>query len=274
MIVGSLTPHHARMAASPATTDEPADDLWQALGWHPTPEQLAQFVALQVALRQWNQRVNLTRLVEADDYWIAQVFDSLWPLLPLLQAERAGGLQPLQMIDVGTGGGFPGLALAIALPSARLTLVDSVSRKVDAVAAMAAELGLEGRVSLRCDRIERCGQAADCRGRFDWALARAVARAPVVAEYLVPLLRPQGRALLYRGQWSADDESDLERALTPLRAAIECIMPLELPGGRGIRHALVLQPLAPCPKAYPRAVGVPAKQPLGAKRAAQLLEDR
>ena len=231
-------------------------------------------MALQVALRQWNQRVNLTRLVEADDYWIAQVFDSLWPLLPLLQTERAGDQEPLQIIDVGTGGGFPGLALAIALPSARLTLVDSVSRKVDAVAAMVAELGLEGRVSVRCDRIERCGQASDCRGRFDWALARAVASAPVVAEYLVPLLRPQGRALLYRGQWSSSDQADLERALVPLRASIEQTLPLELPRDRGIRHALVLKPLAPCPRSYPRAVGVPAKQPLGAKKAAQLLDDR
>ncbi|MEI6031865.1 MAG: 16S rRNA (guanine(527)-N(7))-methyltransferase RsmG [Synechococcaceae cyanobacterium ELA739] len=251
------------MAASPASTDEPATDLWRALGWQPAPEQLAQLMALQVALRQWNQRVNLTRLVEADDYWIAQVFDSLWPLLPLLQTERAGDQEPLQIIDVGTGGGFPGLALAIALPSARLTLVDSVSRKVDAVAAMVAELGLEGRVSVRCDRIERCGQASDCRGRFDWALARAVASAPVVAEYLVPLLRPQGRALLYRGQWSSSDQADLERALVPLRASIEQTLPLELPRDRGIRHALVLKPLAPCPRSYPRAVGVPAKHPLG-----------
>ncbi|MFZ0406501.1 MAG: 16S rRNA (guanine(527)-N(7))-methyltransferase RsmG [Cyanobium sp.] len=250
------------MAASPASTD-PGDALWQALGWQPEPEQLAQLVDLQLALRQWNERVNLTRLVEGDDYWIAQVFDSLWPLLPLLQAERAGNQEPLQIIDVGTGGGFPGLAVAIALPSAQLTLVDSVRRKVDAVAAIVADLGLQQRVSLRCDRIERCGQAAHCRGHFDWALARAVASAPVVAEYLVPLLRPQGRALLYRGQWSATDQADLNRALVPLRASIERTMPLELPRGRGIRHALVLQSLGPCPKTYPRAVGVPAKHPLG-----------
>ncbi len=260
------------MAASPATSD-PGAALWQALGWQPTPGQLQQFIALQAALRQWNERLNLTRLVEGDDYWIAQVFDSLWPLVPLLQPEGTGNQEPLQIIDVGTGGGFPGLALAIALPSARLTLVDSVSRKVDAVAAMVAELGLQDRVSLRCDRIERCGQAANCRGRFNWALARAVASAPVVAEYLVPLLQPQGRALLYRGQWSLGDQADLERALAPLRAAIERTMPIELPGGRGIRHALVLQPLGPCPKSYPRAVGVPAKHPLGARRAAERLDD-
>jgi 16S rRNA (guanine527-N7)-methyltransferase len=90
-----------------------------------------------------------------------------------------------------------------------------------------------------------------------------VASAPVVAEYLVPLLQPQGRALLYRGQWSDADQKDLDAALAPLKAGTERCLVRELPSGRGIRHALVVRPLAPCPRAYPRAVGVPAKQPLG-----------
>lgn len=236
--------------------------LWQELGWQPSSCQEQLLVDLQDQLRQWNSRVNLTRLVEDDDFWIAQVFDSLWPLAPLLQSSAAQ--EPLRLIDVGTGGGFPGLALAIAFPQARLTLVDSVGRKVEAVRAMAAALGLGERVSLRCERIERTGQQPACRGQFDWALARAVASAPVVAEYLVPLLQPQGRALLYRGQWSASDQRDLDAALAPLKATTERCLARELPAGRGIRHALVVQPLAPCPRTYPRAVGVPAKQPLGA----------
>lgn len=247
------------MVATPASDAPQA--LWQELGWQPSSSQLAQLGQLQEQLRHWNGRLNLTRLVEGDDYWIGQVFDSLWPLLPLLQGELAQ--QPLALIDVGSGGGFPGLAAAIALPQAQLTLVDSVGRKVEAVRAMASALGLEQRVSVRCERIERSGQSADCRGRFDWALARAVARAPVVAEYLVPLLAPAGRALLYRGQWGPDDAAALGRALTPLRARLESCRRRELPADRGLRHALVLAPEGPCPRQYPRAVGVPSKQPLG-----------
>jgi 16S rRNA (guanine527-N7)-methyltransferase len=94
-------------------------------------------------------------------------------------------------------------------------------------------------------------------------MARAVASAPVVAEYLVPLLKPGGQAVLYRGQWSEGDQTDLERALVPLRARLEAVERRELPAGRGLRHAVRLAPLAPCPKAYPRAVGLPAKAPLG-----------
>jgi 16S rRNA (guanine527-N7)-methyltransferase len=245
----------------PTPCSDAPHDLWQQLGWQPSPAQQQQLEALQGLLRQWNSRLNLTRLVEGDDYWIAQVFDSLWPLLPLLQTPEAEG--SLELIDVGTGGGFPGLAAAIALPRARLTLVDSVGRKVEAVRAMAQALGLEERLQVRCERVERSGQSRDCRGRFQWALARAVASAPVVAEYLVPLLAEGGRALLYRGQWSDADQSALEQALGPLRARIERCERLELPAGRGLRHALILAPTGPCPRQYPRAVGLPAKQPLG-----------
>ena len=249
------------MAASSPPTP-PGASFWQSLGWQPDADQLEQLVALQQQLRDWNSRLNLTRLVEGDDYWISQVFDSLWPLADLLAAQQ-GETAPLELIDVGTGGGFPGLAAAIALPAARLTLVDSVGRKVEAVRAMAHALGLAERVHLRCERIERSGRLPDLRGRFDRALARAVASAPVVAEYLVPLLAPQGVAVLYRGQWSSGDQASLERAVRHLNATVEEVEGCELPAGRGVRHAVRLRPLGPCPPAYPRAVGVALKAPLG-----------
>ncbi|MFM7235573.1 MAG: 16S rRNA (guanine(527)-N(7))-methyltransferase RsmG [Cyanobium sp.] len=235
--------------------------LWESLGWRPDARQLAQFSTLQEQLQQWNRRLNLTRLVQGDDYWIGQVYDSLWPWLPSLTAP--GPAPAPQLIDVGTGGGFPGLALAIALPEAHLTLVDSVARKLEAVEAMARAVGLGDRITLRRERVERTGHHPDCRGAFDGAMARAVASAPVVAEYLVPLLRPGGQAVLYRGQWSEADQQDLERALEPLQARLETVERRELPAERGLRHALRVSPLGPCPSAYPRAVGLPAKAPLG-----------
>ena len=242
----------------------PTAAFWQSLGWQPTEQQLGQLISLQEELRQWNSRVNLTRLVEGDDFWIAQVFDSLWPLADLLNDPECSQT-PLELIDVGTGGGFPGLAVAIALPQARLTLVDSVGRKVEAVRAMAQSLGISERLQLRCERIERSGRSPQCRGHFHLAMARAVASAPVVAEYLVPLLRPQGQALLYRGHWSETDQQELERALLPLQASVTAVDRRQLPADRGVRHMVRLQPLASCPAAYPRAVGVPLRSPLGSE---------
>lgn len=246
-------------AAGPTERNEPSDQFWQALGWTPDASQRSQLSRLQLELRLWNGRLNLTRLVEGDDFWVAQVFDSLWPLKDLLADPNAAP----DCIDVGTGGGFPGLAVAIALPGARLTLVDSVGRKTEAVRAMAQALGLDHRVTLRCERVERTGQERACRGSFDLAMARAVASAPVVAEYLLPLLRPGGRALLYRGLWGQQDEEALQRALVPLKGLLAKVERRELPAGRGVRHALTLTAAGPCPSAFPRPVGVPSKQPLG-----------
>ena len=246
----------------PEPTEQPDPELWRQLGWQPDRTQLDQLRQLQDLLRGWNARLNLTRLVEGEDYWIAQVFDSLWPHLDLLAAGGEVEGRPLRLIDVGSGGGFPGLAVAIALPRARLTLVDSVGRKVEAVRAMAVDLGLTERLELRTERIERTGRSPDCRGRFDRAMARAVARPPVVAEYLVPLLRPEGVALLYRGLWSGDDERELRHAAARLAAEVVGVERRDLPRERGVRHAVWLRPTSPCPAAFPRPVGVPQRSPL------------
>ena len=237
----------------------PGSDFWDALGWQPDADQWDQLNDLQLLLRNWNSRVNLTRLVDGNDYWVNQVFDSLWALAP----ELATADRKRQCIDVGTGGGFPGLAVAIALPGSQMTLVDSVGRKTAAVEAMSRSLGLAERVNVLTERIEVMGRQNSFRTRFDIAMARAVASAPVVAEYLVPLLRADGEAHLYRGRWTSEDGADLDQALKPLKARLSRVQQCHLPSNRGVRHLLRLQCSAACPSIYPRAVGIPARMPLG-----------
>ena len=94
-------------------------------------------------------------------------------------------------------------------------------------------------------------------------MARAVAAAPVVAEYLVPLLKTDGQALLYRGQWTDSDAVPFNRALRLLKAHLIEVQHRQLPGDRGTRHLLRVQPNGPCPRSYPRAVGTPSRDPLG-----------
>ena len=239
----------------------PGPELWTLLGWSPDAGQLRQFIELQQLLEDWNSRVNLTRLVEGEDFWIAQVLDSLWPLLPELMSPDT----PRRCIDVGTGGGFPGLAVAIALPGAELTLVDSVGRKTAAVAAMAKSLGLGDRVLVRTERVERTGQDPSCRGTFDLAMARAVGAAPVVAEYLVPLLRRSGEGLLYRGRWHDTDDMELQSALKLLKARSLSLQRIELPSDKGARTLIRIGPETATPRTYPRTTGMPSKMPLGAQ---------
>ena len=238
---------------------KPDDSLWKELKWEPSKKQLEQFLELQGLLLHWNKRVNLTRLTKGDDYWVGQVFDSIWPFTKFLNKSIPGK----KIIDVGSGCGLPGLAIAIALPNATLTLVDAISRKSSALEQITIELGLQPRVSIRNERIETTGQNIKYRGQFDFATARAVATAPTTAEYLVPLLKKDGEALLYRGKWNQLDQKQLSKAITPLKAIITKSERQILPKGKGIRTLIRLSLAEDCPPKYPRPIGIPTKKPLG-----------
>ncbi len=239
--------------------NKPSNSLWEELGWEPSEKQLKQFLDLQRLLLYWNQRVNLTRLTEGDDYWVGQIFDSLWPFKEVLNKSTS----KQRIIDVGTGCGLPGLAIAIARPNVDLTLVDAIRRKSSALEQITIELGLQSRVSIRNERIEITGQNISYRGQFDYATARAVATAPTTAEYLVPFLKKGGEALLYRGKWNQLDEEELLAAIAPLKAIITKTNRKTLPKGKGSRTVIHLSQGEDCPAKYPRPIGIPAKRPLG-----------
>ena len=166
---------------------------WEALNWHPSEHQISLFCQLQSLLIDSNRTVNLTRLFNDSDYWIGQVLDSLWPLTKEFKKPQA----VKRVIDIGTGCGFPGLAIAIAFQNTQVTLVDSVNKKTNAIQAIVKALNLNKRVSILNERAEITGQTDAYRGNYDLATARAVSSLDVVAEYLVPFLNVQGEALIY-----------------------------------------------------------------------------
>ncbi len=233
-------------------------DLWEKLSWIPSKTQLDQMIALQKLISEWNKKVNLTRLIKNEDYWIGQIYDSLWPF----KKELNNPGEDNQFIDIGTGCGFPGLALAIALPNTKLTLVDSSSRKTKVIKLITNELGLSPQVSIRNERAEATGRDIECRGIFHIAMARAVAPAPVVAEYLIPLITSDGEAVIYRGKFSNNDRIALNKTLDFLKAKVVKIERTELPANRGVRHQIRLKSNATCPIQYPRKNGIPSKKPL------------
>tara|TARA_Y100001968_G_C19170632_1_gene625451 strand:- start:72 stop:764 length:693 start_codon:yes stop_codon:yes gene_type:complete len=227
--------------------------------WKPSSQQLKQFMKLQSLLRDWNNQVNLTRLLNGNDYWVTHIFDSLWPL----EKELINSLKELNFIDIGSGCGLPGLAIAIALPRSQVTLVESNSRKALALKSICKGLDLAERISIRNERAEITGHQEKLRGRFDFAIARAVAGAPVVAEYLVPLIKSQGQALIYKGKFLQAEKDNLIKGLIFLNAEIKTIQEINLPKDRGTRKIIRIIPNANCPNKYPRKTGVPAKRPLG-----------
>tara|TARA_Y100001968_G_scaffold158077_1_gene144482 strand:- start:435 stop:1181 length:747 start_codon:yes stop_codon:yes gene_type:complete len=232
---------------------------WNDITWDPTKKQLAQFIQLQDLLREWNKKTNLTRLIDGDDFWIAQVYDSLLPLKEELQNQNLSQ----KYIDVGSGCGFPGLAIAIALPNSSITLLDSSNKKTNFLKEVSKEIGLSSRITVVTDRAESAGKDKIFRGCFDYAIARAVAPATVVAEYLVPFLNSRGQALIYKGSWSETERQVLEKALRQLNAEIKQTHESLLPDNRGIRNIIRISSIKKCPNQYPRAIGKPKKQPLG-----------
>ena len=246
----------------PANFNASYSSLWDQMRWEPSAQQIEQFIALQQLLNNFNSQLNLTKLVDGEDYWIGQVFDSLWPF----QKELTTPHQLRNCIDVGTGCGFPGLAIAICLPGAKVTLVDSTRKKTTALKEIIRELDLSSRINILTERIEVTAHRNTYRGQFNFAMARAVANATVTAEYLIPLLKIDGEACLYRGKWNQEEEKSLLQALILLKGKISKIQELELPANRGIRHFIRLKSESPCPTKYPRPTGVPTKKPLGIRQ--------
>ena len=247
------------MSTDKNTKKSSHSNIWNEIKWEPTKKQLTQFLQLQEFLREWNKKTNLTRLVEGDDYWISQVYDSLLPLQNEL--ENQGVSQ--KYIDVGSGCGFPGIAIAIAIPSSHITLLDSSRKKTIFLKEVSKVIGISSSIRVITERAEIVGKNKIFRGEFDYALARAVAPASVVAEYLVPFLNSRGQALIYKGSWSETEQKILRKALTELYAEIKHTNKFVLPNNRGIRNIIKISCTQKCPNQFPRSIGKPKKQPLG-----------
>lgn len=234
-------------------------EVWQqTLSWQPSPSQQVSYQCLYHEVIQANQQLNLTRITEPQAFWEKHLWDSLRGIQPWLSQPNGS---TLRVIDVGTGGGFPGIPIAIALPQWQLTLLDSTRKKIAFLEALATTLNLPN-VQTQVDRAEQAGQSPQHRQQYDLALIRAVATAPICAEYTLPLLKLGGTAILYRGQWLAEEAEALQLAATLLGGKIEQIDSFTTPLSQGIRHCVHVKKVKPTPATYPRAIGVPTQKPL------------
>ncbi len=213
-----------------------------------TAEQLEKFEKYYVMLLDWNARVNLTAITEPEDVANKHFIDSLAaaPYLP----------QGARVIDVGTGAGFPGIPLLIVRPDLKLTLVDSLQKRLLFLEAVLEALDL--RAECVHARAEDAGQNPRYRERFDAALSRAVSALPVLAELTLPLVKVGGVSIAYKGDAGAEIEASAH-AFTTLHASVERIA---ISASYGARELVLMKKLAPTPKQYPRKAGTPAKQPL------------
>jgi 16S rRNA (guanine527-N7)-methyltransferase len=231
--------------------------LWQeTMNWQPTDRQQSQLQSLYNEVIIANQQLNLTRITQPEEFWEKHLWDSLRGVGDLINHPDA-----LQVIDIGTGAGFPGLPLAIARPDWQLTLVDSTAKKVGFIESIAPELGLTN-VRPIVSRIEELGQNRSHRHQSDLALIRAVAAANICAEYALPLVKVGGTAILYRGNWTEEETTSLELAVAKLGGEISKIDRFTTPISHSIRHCIWLHKTTDTHPYYPRAIGIPTQKPL------------
>lgn len=223
---------------------------FSAVSFSPGAEQAERFEEYYALLAEWNRRVNLTAVI--DEAGVAQKHfaDSLLALPFVSGGER--------VLDLGTGAGFPGVPLLIARPALRLTLMDSVQKKLDFLAALLDRLGLGA--ELLHSRAEDAAKKSEYRDGFDLVLSRAVAPMNVLAELALPFVRPGGRAVCFKGPALLGELDRAKRALFELCGSVEEIREFSLPWGE--RSLAVLKKTAKTPKKYPRQAGKAAKEPL------------
>jgi len=223
-----------------------------------TDRQLDQFTLYYLELVQWNQRVNLTNITGFEEVQVKHFLDSLTAISALKQFPVGGSL-----LDLGTGAGFPGLPLKLVHPGLKLTLAESVGKKVGFLEHMAGELALDETQVIR-GRAEALAHDPGLREGFDLVTARGLARMPLLLEYCLPFCRVGGKTLAWKhsGTNLNDELVAAERALELLGGEISRIYQVELVGLTDGRVVVVVEKVRSTPENYPRRTGIPAKRPL------------
>ncbi len=223
-------------------------------GWVLTEAQRQAFQVYQEELMAWNRRANLTAITDPEETQIKHFLDSLTCLLAF-----PAGLG-WRVIDVGSGGGFPGLPVRIVRPDLSFTLLESVGKKVEFLRHMVSSLGLVD-VTILHGRAEDWGHVPEHREGYHVVLARAVAELRVLAELTLPFCRVGGVVIAQKKAGIDEEIGGAQRAIAALGGTLSRCLPVALPGVEP-RQLVVMGKVNHTPARYPRRAGIPQKRPL------------
>ncbi|GAB6137149.1 16S rRNA (guanine(527)-N(7))-methyltransferase RsmG [Halanaerobaculum tunisiense] len=225
------------------------------LGIDLTEKQIKNFKTYLEILQKWNQKINLTALDSAEEIIVKHFLDSL----SCLTGIKLTGNE--KIIDVGTGAGFPGLPIKIIYPELNLTLLDASQKRISFLRRVCYKLGLK-KVEFIHGRAEDYGQAKEYRASYDYALARAVAKLNILAEYLLPFTKVGGQVIAHKGPEVDNGLADSKAAIQELGGQLNQVQELNLPFREAERRLVLVDKVASTPLEYPRQAGQPTKNPL------------
>lgn len=216
--------------------------------------QIEQLTAYANEILEINKSVNLTAVRDEEEFISRNLIDSLL-LKPYLKNTGE------KVLDLGTGGGFPGIPLAIACPDDHFTLVDATQKKVDAVEKAASKLGLTN-VTFLCARAEEMGKKAEYRAQFDAVVTRAVASLRILTELSLPLLRLHGELIAMKSAKYQEEIDEADKTLQVLGGKITQVDQRNILHSEMLHVIIVVEKTKTTPEKYPRVYAKIKKQPL------------
>lgn len=237
-------------------------DLFKKENINLDKRQACQFLNYYNLLTEWNEKVNLTAITEFKEVCIKHFLDSasIYRLFSSFDS-AVSFFSDKTIADIGTGAGFPGICLKILFPGLKVTLIDSLDKRVKFLNEVIGRLGLADIRAIH-GRVEDLAKDKSYREQFDFATARAVASLPVLSEYCLPFVKLGGYFISYKSERANDELSISENALNILGGKFERSSVFSLSDEDYSRTLLLISKVAACPTAYPRKAGTPSKKPL------------
>ena len=216
-------------------------------------EQIEQFYQYEKLLLIWNEKINLTAITKPEEIILKHFIDSM-TIAKYIGANKT-------LIDVGTGAGFPGIPLKIIRKDIQITLLDSLNKRVQFLNEIIKQLELK-EVETINGRVEEFGKNKKYREKFDYATSRAVANLTTLSEYLLPLVKIEGKCICMKGSTVKEEIDQSQKAIAILGGKIEEIEAFQLPESDIDRHIVFLLKKKQTPAKYPRKPGTPSKEPI------------
>jgi len=217
-------------------------------------EQIDQFNAYFDILVEWNKKMNLTAITERDEVIIKHFYDSITPAFHYSFNDQ-------KIIDIGAGAGFPSIPLKICFPKLKITLLDSLNKRINFLKHVANELNLK-ELEFIHGRAEEIAKDKDHREQYDIAISRAVARLNVLAEISLPFIKTNGTMIALKGTKANEELAEAERAFKLLGGGLVSEHIFDLPDNMGERTIILIDKLKKTPSKYPRKAGTPNREPI------------